>query len=123
MPEIGFEAISIEELELIRQIWLSEEHDWQDSLPLIYQKQKGLKYPFPKDDGVIFTKDDHVLLEEVCSSEMEVSLIAKLIDLERKMEGMSRRAGINNKIDKIFSEEWRTEGEIEKAINSKKAIV
>jgi len=35
-----------------------------------------------------------------------------LIDQERRMQGMSRRAGILEKIDRIFNEDWDTEEEI-----------
>ena len=53
-----------------------------------------------------------VTIESICENEMEVARIARLIDLERSMEGMSKRTGIFNKIDNIFSEEWRTEEDL-----------
>ncbi len=115
-PDISFSAISIEELEMIRQIWRKEEHDWQDSVPEIYKEVNGEDYPLAAEDGVVFTKDDHQLLEKYCEDDMQVDLIARLIDLERSMEGMARRAGIINKINRIFNEEWRTEKEIQEEL-------
>lgn len=117
-PEIAFSAISIDELEMIRQIWRKEEHDWQDSVPAIYKEVNGEDYPITPEDGVAFTMDDHKLLEKHCESDMQVDLIARLIDLERNMEGMSRRAGIINKINKIFNEEWRPEKEIQEELRT-----
>lgn len=117
-PEIAFSAISIDELEMIRQIWRKEEHDWQDSVPTIYKEVIGEDYPITPEDGVAFTMDDHKLLEKHCESDMQVDLIARLIDLERNMEGMSRRAGIINKINKIFNEEWRPEKEIQEELRT-----
>lgn len=115
-PEIRFSAISIDELEIIRQIWRKEEHDWQDSVPAIYKEVYGEDYPRTTEDGVVFTNDDHQLLEKHCENEMQLDLIARLIDLERSMEGMTRRAGIINKINRIFNEEWRTEKEIQEEL-------
>jgi DNA sulfur modification protein DndC len=117
-PDISFSAISIEELELIRQTWRKEAHDWQDSVPTIYKEIYGEDYPLAPEDGVVFTKDDHQLLEKHCDSEMQLDLIARLIDLERSMEGMTRRAGIINKINKIFNEEWRPEKEIQEELKT-----
>ena len=41
-----------------------------------------------------------------------VTLVAKLLDTERQMDGMSRRAGIQSRIDTIFHEDWRSEEEV-----------
>ena len=117
-PEIAFSAISIDELEMIRQIWRKEEHDWQDSIPAIYKEVYGEDYPITPEDGIAFTMADHQLLETHCESDMQVDLIARLIDLERNMEGMTRRAGIINKINKIFNEEWRPEEEIQEELKT-----
>ncbi len=117
-PEIAFSAISIDELEMIRQIWRKEEHDWQDSVPAIYKEVNGEDYPLASEDGVVFTKDDHQLLEKHCEGDMQVDLIARLIDLERSMEGMTRRSGIINKINRIFNEEWRTEKELQEELKT-----
>jgi len=118
-PEVAFSAISIDELEMIRQIWRKEEHDWQDSVPAIYKEVNGEEYPITPEDGVTFTIDDHQLLEKDCESKIQVDLIARLIDLERSMEGMTRRTGIINKIDRIFNEEWRTEQEIQEELKNR----
>ena len=121
-PEACFSAISMQELEMIRQIWRREEHDWEDSVPSIYKDVTGKNYPLIPEDGVLFTREDHTLLEKQCENEMQVSLIARLLDLERSMEGMSRRTGIINKIDKIFNEEWRTEEELQAEIDNEERL-
>jgi len=117
-PEVEFTAISLDELEMIRKIWREESHDWQDSVPTIYKEVNGEEYPITPEDGVTFNNDDHQLLENLCESEMQVDLIARLIDLERSMEGMSRRSGIINKINRIFNEEWRTKQEIQEELEA-----
>jgi hypothetical protein len=44
---------------------------------------------------------------------LPVDLPAKLINQEQRMQGMSRRAGILNKIDSIFGEDWFNEDEMQ----------
>ena len=36
-------------------------------------------------------------------------MVARLIDEERQLDGMSRRVGITNRIDRILKEDWYTE--------------
>tara|TARA_B100001964_G_scaffold129918_1_gene143608 strand:- start:178 stop:789 length:612 start_codon:yes stop_codon:yes gene_type:complete len=117
-PKNSFSAISLDELEMIRQLWRTEEHDWQDSVPAIYKDVTGEKYPLVNEDGINFNADDHQLLEKHCEDQMQLDLIARLIDIERSMEGMTRRAGVINKIDRIFNEEWRSEKELQEEIKS-----
>jgi len=103
--------ISFEELELIRDCWHEEE--WADSVPEIYRRIIGDDYAWLNSDGVKFSIEDYQLLKQLCEKEgINTGLPAKLIDQERRMQGMSRRAGILQKIDSIFTEEWRTEDEI-----------
>ncbi len=117
-PESTLELISIQELELIRNIWRSEEFDWDDSVPKIYREEIGGGYGWKDEDGIIFNKGDLDILEEICDKEgLPLGVVAKLIDHERKMQGMSKRSGIINKIDSVFQEEWRTEEEVITNIN------
>lgn len=103
--------ISFDELELIRDFWREEE--WVDSVPKIYRQVIGEDHIWLHDDGVKFSLEDFQLLKQFCEEEgLNFSLPTKLIDQERRMQGMSRRAGILQKIDRIFSEEWRSEEEI-----------
>lgn len=112
-PENDFNLISLEELELIRNIWRSEEFDWDDSVPKIYREEIGGGYKWSEEDGIMFNQEDLAILEEICEKQgVQLGLVAKLIDQERKMQGMSRRSGIINKIDSVFHEDWRTEEEV-----------
>ena len=47
-----------------------------------------------------------------------IILVAKLLDTERQMDGMSRRAGIQSRIDEIFHEDWRSEEEVRAGLDS-----
>lgn len=110
-PDPLVKLISFDELELIRDFWREEE--WVDSVPDIYRQVIGDDYIWLQDDGVKFSFEDFQMLQQVCEEEgLNLSLPTKLIDQERRMQGMSRRAGVLQKIDRIFSEEWRSEEEI-----------
>ena len=62
------------------------------------------------EDGVRFTIEDLNLLRKICVKEkLPDKLIARLIDQERKLQGLSKRAGIISEIDKIFKEDWESE--------------
>lgn len=117
----NYSIISKEEMELIRSYWRKEENDWVDSLPKIFFEVYGYNLDWIKDDSVILNNYDMNLLDYICKKEnFPTQLLAKLIDMERAFQGMSRRSGISYKIDKIFSEEWRSEGEIIQEIETKK---
>jgi DNA sulfur modification protein DndC len=112
-PDKSYMLISLEELKIIRKIWKNEEYDWEDSVPRIYLEVMGEALPLEPEDGVNFNFADLSLLEKLCEKEkVPPGMVAKLIDEERKVNGMSRRAGIILEIDKVLGEEWRTPEEI-----------
>lgn len=109
-PDPSARLIREDELREIRKIWRTEEQDWQDSVPKIYREVTGEELPGIADDVTSLTSADASLLQEVCSRhDVPASLIGKLLDLERDMQGMSRRAGIFKEIDKVFREDWKEE--------------
>lgn len=95
--------ISMEELAEIRRIWLTDKHQFDDTLPRIYQEVTGAPFPSAKDDGAVLTRDDWELLREVCGDESSFfELQTNLLDTERKYRGMSRRAGIYDALEECL---------------------
>lgn len=95
--------ISMEELAEIRRIWLTDKHQFDDSLPRLYQEVTGTPFPVAKDDGAVLTREDWELLREVCGSEAAFfELQTNLLDTERKYRGMSRRAGIYDALEECL---------------------
>jgi DNA sulfur modification protein DndC len=89
------ELISLAELHEIRRIWLYEKHEFQDSLPRIYQEVTGQPFPKPAADDHLLRSEDWDLLREVCQDDHEFfQLQTGLLDIEREFRGMARRAGI-----------------------------
>jgi len=112
----GMEDITLitqEELSEIRRIWLEEKHEFDDSLPRIYQKVTG--EPF-RDNRLgatnhVLGSDEWSILEELCEDEMHLELMAKLLDTERQYHTKSRRSGIYQSLEKCFETSSRSKEE------------
>lgn len=118
-PDSEHSLISFAELNEIRRIWRTEEQDWEDSVPIIYREVTGGDLDCAEDDVASFTSRDQQLLKKIAKKHaVPDRIVAKLIDLEREMHGMSRRAGIYHKIDSIFREDWPSEEAIQKLLSN-----
>lgn len=92
--------ITMDELRVIRRIWLDEKHEFEDLLPKIYEEETGKKY----DDGVIsknkyFGKKEAALLKEVCFEYDEGETLLfdmqrALLDVEAKANAMSNKRNV-----------------------------
>ncbi len=97
------ELISLAELQEIRRLSLYEKHQFDDSVPTIYEEIT--RQPLPKgssDDGLL-RRDDWGLLAEVCGADEEFfEFQTQLLDIEREYRGMTRRAGIFEALEERF---------------------
>jgi DNA sulfur modification protein DndC len=94
------QLISLEELHEIRRIWLYEKHEFDDSLPRVYEEVTGEKFPKLGDEGNGLRADDWQLLREICGSDQTFfDLQVSLLGVERQFRGMSRRAGIYEELE------------------------
>ena len=97
------QLISLEELDEIRRIWLHEKHEFDDSLPRIYEEVTGEPFPKPRDDGSPLWADDWNLLREVCEGdEVLFDLQVALIGVEQRFRGMTRRVGVIEALEKCL---------------------
>lgn len=120
-PNPDYHLILPEELHAIRRIWITEENDWEDSLPKIYREVMNEDLDWIHDDSPVFSIEDKRLLERLCNKyQVPEHLLMKLLNLERELRGMNRRAGIFVRMDQIFKEEWRSKKEI---LNQTKPVV
>ncbi|BAZ80551.1 DNA phosphorothioation system sulfurtransferase DndC [Sphaerospermopsis kisseleviana CS-549] len=104
--------ISMEELSEIRRIWLEEKHEFDDSLPRIYQEVTGeeFKDPRPGADYSLLGSDEWEVLEEICQGDaMQLELMAKLLDTERQFKKKTRRVGIFDSLEKCFETSSRSQ--------------
>ena len=105
--------ITPEELSEIRRIWLEEKHEFDDSLPKIYQEVTGEVF---KDirlgaEEKTIGSDEWEILEEICDDEMHLELMSKLLDTERQFKAKNRRLGIYEGLEKCFETSSRTKEE------------
>jgi DNA sulfur modification protein DndC len=110
-PELrNLQLITVEELEVIRRIWVIEKHEIEDSLPKIYERVLGKPYPGkPLADDSIFKPDDIELLKQICLQQgdeenVHFQLIRELLHLEEQYRTMARRSGL---YDAIANAIWR----------------
>ena len=114
-PDPKIQLIMPEELYEIRRIWRTERGDWEDSVPKIYRETAREDLNWPQDDVAFSSKEKSLLLEICEKHSIPIQLVMKLFDAELQTQGMSRRSSIYNKIEKVLSEEWRSEEEVMKS--------
>lgn len=112
--------ITPEELSEIRRIWLEEKHEFDDSLPKIYEEVTGEVFQDMRkeaNENKILGQDEWEVLQEVCDDDvMHLELMTKLLDTERQFYTKSRRVGIYESLTKCFDSSSRSQDEaIEKA--------
>jgi len=97
--------ITLEELRVIRRIWLDDKHEFDDSLPRVYLEATGSPYP---DElcaaGAPFGRGEWELLAAVCEEQfpdegLAMNMMSALIDIERKSSDMRRRKGLLQKLE------------------------
>ncbi|MBS3028493.1 MAG: DNA phosphorothioation system sulfurtransferase DndC [Dolichospermum sp. DET50] len=103
--------ISQAELSEIRRIWLEEKHEFDDSVPRIYEEvtEEVFKDPRPGADHSILGSDEWGVLEEICDGDgMHLELMARLLDTERQFKKKTRRVGIYDSLEKCFDTSSRS---------------
>ncbi|MBD1922221.1 DNA phosphorothioation system sulfurtransferase DndC [Funiculus sociatus GB2-A5] len=117
--------ITIEEMSEIRRIWLEERHEFDDSLPRIYEEVTGepFKDPRPGAGSSLLGGDEWAVLEEICDDDkMHLELMAKLLDTERQYRKKSRRVGIYETLEKCFETSSRSPEEAIKNAHLKRDL-
>ena len=111
-PDPKINLIHPDELHKIRQLWLHEEGDWEDSLPKIYKDETGESMDWLTDDQAGVGGIEKRLLEETSlETGIPEGMLQQLFDVERNHQGMSRRMGLYDKIDDVLSKNWETQDE------------
>lgn len=105
-----FELISVEELEEIRRIWVSEKHEIEDSLPGIFEKATGKPYPVTEsDERQIFSPEDLNILKELTANEKDedgilYQMLREMLHTEQYYRGAYRRHGIFDSLEKTLKQ-------------------
>jgi DNA sulfur modification protein DndC len=99
----NLELITIPELRAIRRIWVRDKHEFDDSVPRIYEEVIGRKFDDPEWIGSeAFGKNEWDILCDTCrdlysKEELMPELMSSLIDVEVQANGMAERKDILKK--------------------------
>ena len=103
------ELIRTQELRAIRRIWVNEKHEFDDSLPAIYEEVTGKTFDDPDwlhNDN--FGGEEWKILKEIChemypEEELVFEMMYTLIDYESKAIGVSQRKDILDNVRNTIS--------------------
>lgn len=94
------ELITLPELRNIRRIWVREKHEFDDSLPGIYESVMGKSFSDPEwianeAFGALEWELLHEVCEDICpNEELAFELMYNLIDIENQSKGIRARKGV-----------------------------
>ncbi|MCT7949351.1 DNA phosphorothioation system sulfurtransferase DndC [Ancylothrix sp. C2] len=104
--------ITQEELSEIRRIWLEEKHEFDDSLPGIYQEVTGQPFQDTRTGAgnPLLGTDEWAVLTEICHDDpMHLELMTRLLDTERQYFTKPKPTGIYSDLEKCFDTSSRNE--------------
>ena len=131
----NLELITLPELRNIRRIWVYDKHEFEDSVPRIYEEVTGKKFEDPEWVGSeAFRKEEWDVLEEVVrevvdelypGEELAFEMAYSLIDTENQASSLNKRKGIIDSLEKCIrktfykDEEDATQYYMERVIRKK----
>lgn len=103
------ELIRVEELRAIRRIWVLEKHEFNDTVPQIFESVLGI--PFSDPDWIHadnFGREEWDILKSVCKrlygdEELAFEMMYSLIDVENHSAGLDERKGIIDDLEAVIS--------------------
>ena len=111
----GEKTVLIHDAELleIQRLWRSEAGDWGDTVAALVREVVGRELRIEEDGAFKFDGEDGAILEEVCAEyDVPPGLLAQLLEVERSVRGLKRRAAVHQKIGAVMEREWRAEEEV-----------
>lgn len=102
------ELIRLEELQAIRRIWVLEKHEFDDSLPSIYEAALGRRFEDPEwIYSEKYGREEWDILRSVCDElcqdeELAFEMMYSLIDTENRATGLNQRKGIMEAIAHVI---------------------
>lgn len=103
--------ITPEELSEIRRIWLKQKHEFDDSLPRIYQESTGEAFADSRlaNERTILSETEWEVLKEVCDGDTNhLGLMAGLLSLTNEQQLSSRRVKPFESLEKAFVRNGQT---------------
>lgn len=104
----NLQLIHIEELRAIRRIWVFDKHEFDDSLPRIYENATGIPFSDPEwIRNESFGSSEWETLKQVCNDafrdeELAFEMMYSLIDIENRATGINNRKSILDDLESVI---------------------
>ena len=112
-PEFrDLELISVPELQCIRRIWVKDKHEFDDTLPRIYEDVMGKPFCDPEwIPSPAYGQEEWELLKSACEDlfpeeELAFEMTYSLIDIENQTTGVNNRKGIVGAIETCIKQNF-----------------
>lgn len=122
------ELISMDELRYIRKIWLNDKHEFDDSLPKIYERVMRKEF---EDNSIVKNKyygqQEWELLSEVCKDlypnhELMLEMQSGLLDIEARYSAISSTKNVIKNLErKIKQSYFKNEEDAEELMRQRRA--
>lgn len=97
------ELISLDEMDEIRRIWVTEKNEVEDVLPDLYHEVTGQPYPGRAFGDAMFDADTLALLRQACGGdEARYLLLRDLLSVTHRHTLTERRKGLHADIGKVL---------------------
>jgi DNA sulfur modification protein DndC len=104
------ELISLDELNEIRRLWVTEKHELEDSLPRIYEDAVGKPFPGKLKRGhSAFGASEIQILREVAGDPLHFEMVRELLATAQGYSTMARRAGLLERLEKAIRKSFYTD--------------
>lgn len=99
------ELITLRELRKIREIWVNEKHEIEDSLPHIYEEMTGEVFQDQKCFNLAgLGYEEMQLLKECCEGdEIHYQMVRELLHTEKEFSLMTKRTGLFKSLEKAIT--------------------
>jgi DNA sulfur modification protein DndC len=94
------QLISEDELREIRRVWVIEKHEFEDRLPIVYEKI--MEEPFPDESlapHLPLGADELVELRDLCDGDLHYQLVRDLLDVERQQKLSLKRRDLLDELE------------------------
>jgi DNA sulfur modification protein DndC len=100
----GLELITAAELQEIRRIWVTDKHEFEDSLPAIYAEATGSPYPGgPLDDHLPLGAEVVEVMRDIAGEDTILfETVRALLDVEQRHHSQARRAGLFDQLEAVL---------------------
>ena len=107
-PDPNISLIHEDEIHEIQRLWRVEHGDWKNSAYAIYEHIMGEKIAPHEEDLGAFGIIEQAELESACKENgVPYELLARSLEVEFNMQGMTNRQKVHDALIKILTEEWR----------------